>query len=92
MTRLLVTVLKVVAPIVAVAGTWGGIVIGRSVEGWSRPLGLAAPGWMVIFGAVVGAMMLFALAAGLTVPRRDPPQHQAIKVPDVPAASRRLMH
>ena len=65
MAQLLVIVLRVVAPIVAVVGTWGGVAIGRSLEGWSRPLGLAVPGWMVILGAVVSALVLVGLAAGL---------------------------
>lgn len=64
-TQWLVTLLTVLAPIVLVVGIWGGVVIGRSLEGWARPLGLAVPGWMVVLAAVVSALVLAGLSAGL---------------------------
>jgi hypothetical protein len=77
--ELFVTILKVVAAVVAVAGTWVGIVIGRSLDGWSRPLGLAAPGWAVVLGAVVSALGLRALAVVLT--RLDQIQRRSRQAP-----------
>jgi hypothetical protein len=74
-TQLLVTVLRVGAVVAAVVGIWAGVAIGRSLEGWSRPLGLAAPGWAVVVGAVVAALVLCALGAiltGLDANRRRP--------------------
>jgi hypothetical protein len=64
-TRVLVLVLRITAAAAAVVGTLCGINIGRSIEGWSRPLGLAAPGWAVILAAAVSALGLIGLAAVL---------------------------
>jgi hypothetical protein len=61
----LAVVLKVAAVFVAVVGTLLGIAVGRSVEGWSRALWLAAPGWIVVLGAVAGALVLYGVAVGL---------------------------
>jgi hypothetical protein len=65
-TQLLVAALRVAAVLTAVVGIWAGVAIGRSLEGWSRPLGLSAPGWTVVVGAVVSALALCALAAVVT--------------------------
>jgi hypothetical protein len=54
-----------VAVVAAVFRTWCGVAVGRTLEAWSRPFGLAAPGWIIILGAVVSAMRLYPFACGL---------------------------
>jgi hypothetical protein len=62
---LLATILRVAGVVVSLAGIWAGVAIGRSLEGWSRPLGLAAPGWAVVLGAFTCGLVLPALAVVL---------------------------
>ena len=64
--QVVAAVLKVVALLEAALGTLTGIALGRAVDGTSRTLGLAPAGWVVILGAFVTALIVYALAVGLS--------------------------
>jgi hypothetical protein len=63
--QVVATVLKVVALLEAALGSLSGIAVGRAVDDVSRPLGLTPAGWVVILGALVTALVLYALGVGL---------------------------
>jgi hypothetical protein len=64
--QVVAAILKVVALVEAVLGVISGIGLSRATEGSTRTLGLAPGAWVVILGALVSALILYALAAGLS--------------------------
>lgn len=64
--QVVAAVLRVVALLEAALGTLSGVALGRTAEGTSRTLGLAPAGWVVILGAFVTALIVYALAVGLS--------------------------
>jgi hypothetical protein len=57
--------IKFLAVVELLLGMLIGIGQGRSVDASDRALGLAPGGWVIILGAFVTALILYALAAGL---------------------------